>query len=358
VLKVYKDESIHSVIYRTHILNGVSDYSNIITAKGGWASFPLILKNTLHLYEPIDDFMFLHLLRDIGLAKITSRTFENPMEYRYDLDRFFGQNQRSRKVKRRTLPINYCLKCIKKDIKKFGHGFIKVTWKNNSYCFIHKTYLNTAIVKNRKEAVDALSFILRGTHPNKYGTPSYRSKYFHDHKDYHKKTCDYIAPCLKDEFKKFISSNWKSFPKELLGKNYSSDKYLKEPYMMEGIYSASKMYKYAKFDTFWKENATSKTLYGGVINRKKIEQKIFKYSKSDCQRCSYYNCAANLVIIAPFTLPKLLYGCIESICNIRHNAYALRLISDPNNYICVKDFSIEKKKALHAMGEHWKTVLR
>ena len=358
MLKVHKDESIHSLIYRTHVVNGVSDFSNIITAKGGWASFPKILNNTLHLYEPIDDSITLHLLRDIGLATITDKTFDDPVEYRNDLEKFFGQYQGNRKIKQVTLPINYCLKCIKNNIKEIGYGLINVTWSRNSFCPIHKTDLHTVKVINRKEAIEALSFILRGAHPKEYDSPSYKSEYFYDSRDYYQqKTCDYIAPCLANELKEFISVNWRTFPKELLDKNYSSENYLKQPYMMERIYNASKKYKYAEFDTFWKENASSKTLYTGVINRNLIEQDIFKHSKSDCQRCFHYHCFANLTIIAPYTVPELFYGCIQSMHNIQYNAYSLDRTIDLNDYNYFKNLSIEKKKELHAMGEYWKTIL-
>lgn len=298
MLNVQKDESLHSFIYRTHVVNGVSDFSNIITAKGGWASLPRILKNTLHLYEPIDDARFLYLLRDIGLANITDKTFEDPVAYREDLENFFGKHNNKKRNKSNTLPIKYCLKCIKKHIQDFGYGIINVTWSNNSFCQIHKTDLYIARSKSRNETIDALSYIFRGTHPKTYEKPRYRSEYFYDFREYnHDKKCDYIAPCLANEFKNFISDNFKDFSLDLLGQSHSSVNYLTTNHMMTKIYESAKNSKYKQFIDFWSNFAEITHLDTGVINRKAITEDIYKSKKVNCQNCKHLGCFSNLAII-------------------------------------------------------------
>ena len=280
MLKAQKDESIHNMIYRTHVINGIFDFSNIITTKGSWSSFPKVLQDTLHLYKPIDDFKLLHLLRDIGLARITNKIFENPLEYREDLQKFLGQYNDKYGSKQGTTPIRYCLPCIKDYIKKFGYSFINVTWSRNSLCPTHETDLHIAEVTNRREAIDALNCIVRGVHPKAYKKPSYRSDYFHDFREYyHVKSCEYIAPCLDDELKEFIIANWKSFPRDLIDKNYSSESYLTQPYMMTKIYESAKNSKYKQFTHFWNNFAEIKYIDSGVINRKAITEKHIKAPK-------------------------------------------------------------------------------
>lgn len=185
MLKIQKDESIHSFIYRSHVVNGVSDFSNIITQSGDWASFPKILKNTLHLYQPIDDSKFLYLLRDIGLAPISDNVFDSPVTYRTHLLEFFGQGDGKTKVSKRATPIRYCLHCIKEHIQKFGYGVIDVTWARNFFCPTHESALHKVKAKNRKEAIEAVSCILRGVHPTKYEKPSSRTDYFSDSRKYY-----------------------------------------------------------------------------------------------------------------------------------------------------------------------------
>ncbi|XPF93120.1 TniQ family protein [Colwellia sp. RE-S-Sl-9] len=310
MLKVQEDESIHSIIYRTHIINGVSDFSNIITTKGGWASFPKILNNTIHLYKPIEDSIILNLLRDIGLAKITDKTFDEPVAYRDDLERFFGKNKDKKRNSTSSSSIKYCPKCIKKHIQDFGYGIINVTWSHNSFCPIHKTDLYIAKPTNRNEAIVALGYIYRGVHPKVYEGPRYRSEYFHDFRKYkHEKKCDYIAPCLTDDLKEFIKANWKNFPKGLLDKNYASESYLTEPYMMNQIYESAKKSKYKKFRDFWNNFAEIKHIYTGVINRKTITEEIYKSTKVDCQNCKHLRCFSNLAIIPTRSDERLTKRC-------------------------------------------------
>jgi hypothetical protein len=310
LLKIQEDESIYSLIYRTHIINGVSDFSNIITSKGGWASFPKILQGTLHLYEPVDDLKFLNLLRDIGLAKITNKMFKDPLAYREDLERFFGCYEGDRKIQQKSKQIKYCLKCIQDHIREFGYGIIKITWSENDFCPIHETDLYIPKTSNRRESIEALSDILRGIHSNKYKKPSYISKYFHDFRDHrHKKSIDNLAPCLEEEFKKYISMNWKIFPQGTLDKNYSSKNQIMQPYMMEKIYNWLQGSNYADFQNFWNEHAEVKNVHTGVINRSAIKDNIIKNFKVNCQNCQHLRCFSNLAIIPTRSDERLTKRC-------------------------------------------------
>ena len=319
MLRIQEDESIHSLIYRTHVINGVSDFSNIIVSSGGWASFPKILKGTLQFYEPVDDLKFLNLLRDFGLAKITNKMFEDPLAYREDLERFFGCYEGARKIKQKSSQIKYCLKCIQEHIKEFGYGIIKITWSENYFCPIHETDLYILKTSNRRESLEALSDILRGIHSNKYKKLSDTSECFQDYKDYrdyrdyrdcrHEKKIDNLAPCLRDVLKKYISMNWKSFPQGTLDKNYSSENQVTRPFMMEKIYNRLQESNYADFHHFWSEHAEVKNVHTGVINRSSIKEIIIKNFKANCQNCKYLRCISNLAIISTRSDTRLTKKC-------------------------------------------------
>lgn len=298
MLEIQKDESIHSYIYRAHKINGVSDFSNIISSNGDFTAFPTILKNTIHLYEPIEDARFLHLLRDIGLAGITRKAFENPAAYRRDLKKFFGIINDNRRGKNYCSSITYCRKCITKHIQDYGYGIINIKWYHNSICPIHKTDLYIAKTKSRNEAIKALDCIYRGVHPDAYEKPRYKSEYRHETREYkHKKNCDYIAPCLTDELEIFISDNLKQLSVDLLGKNYKSINYINKSYMINILYESAKSSNYIPFMDFLSDFSEIKHLYTGVVNRKSITEYIFKSSKAKCENCKYLNCFSNLAII-------------------------------------------------------------
>lgn len=44
---ILDDESIQSVIYRVHLLNGISDFRNVVDSKGRWFAFPRIKAGTI-----------------------------------------------------------------------------------------------------------------------------------------------------------------------------------------------------------------------------------------------------------------------------------------------------------------------
>ena len=134
MLKILEDESVHSFIYRTHAVNGVFDYSNIISSKGKWVQYPKILKNSLPLYEPINEAEILRVLRDIGLASTPDTIFQSPFGYRQTLKSFFRFHS-TRKRASSNKAIKYCLECIKEQITKYGVGYINVTWSSNNHCF-------------------------------------------------------------------------------------------------------------------------------------------------------------------------------------------------------------------------------
>lgn len=363
MLKVYKGESIHSIIYRTHVVNGISDFSNIVTSTGGWTSFPRILKNTLHLYEPIDDLQFLNLLRDLGLAKITNKMFKQPLAYRKELEIFFGDSNATTKVNQRTKKIKYCLKCIQEHIRDYGYGIFKSIWYFNDMCFLHDIPLNVITESKRKDVVLALAAIYRGEQPTNFSTSLYISESFYDpRKDYHRVVIDYIAPCLEIKFKKFIDTNRSGFSNKVcesvgfaVNNKYFSEIILSQSYMIEKIYNALKVNSEEVFIAFWKKHVESQTVYAGVINRQSISEKLYKEKNSNCQKCNHYSCGGNLSIIKPKTSPELLYKCTSSMWNIGRNAVALGIVDDGNRRD-VQNLSKQKIQELHEMGEYWKTV--
>lgn len=297
MLNIQKDESIHSLIYRTHVVNGVSDFSNIITKNGDWASFPKILENTLNLYQPIDDSKFLKLLRDISLAPITKSVFENPVTYRSLLLEFFGQSDVCKKVSKSSTPIKYCLHCIKNRIQKLGYGIVDVNWTISSFCSTHKTALYIVKASNRRNAIEALACIFKGGNSRFCEKPNFKSGYVEDSRECrHLKKCDFIAPCLAEELKKFISENFNEFSLNLLGQRHRSIRNLTTNHMMAKIYESAKNSNYKRFIDFWNNFAELKHIYAGVVNRKTITEEIYKSTKVDCQTCKHFSCISNLVI--------------------------------------------------------------
>jgi hypothetical protein len=309
LLKVQEDESIHSLIYRTHVINGLSDFSNIISTQGHWHGSPHILKDTLQFYDPIDDSLFLKLLRDFGLGEVEREVFKNPFSYVEDLEKFFGCYKGVNKTKKPTSIIAYCLECIRESIVLYGFGFFHITWHANSHCFKHKTILSRISFSSRTESIKNIATILRGEHPEKYSTPTYSSFSFHDWRDYRKaKIINFYAPCLVDKFQQFILNKRKK-SKTILGMNYSSEYHVTNRYVMVHIYNYLKKNQPKLFKNYWNRYVKEIEVNTGVFNQRKIKEDLYKFANSDCSMCRVYDCNANLGIIKLRVNNRFLEAC-------------------------------------------------
>lgn len=294
MLAVNSNESLYSLIFRTHIVYGILDFSNIIRANGALEPLPKILKGTLHLYEPIDDFLFLNLLRDLGFAKELKFAFSNPFHYRNDLNYLFGFSKRVRTNLAGTHEVRYCLECVKDSIIEFGYGILKSEWYKNRYCFKHEKCLNYFVPKGRKKTVDSLKCVLRGEHPEYSLEISSEYQNINFFSPYAAAQVEYILPCLVNELKRFILYNIELIKNDILGRKYNIS-HVFYPKVMDFIINQLKKHNFS-FRLFWDENAILESIPGGVVDKNSIYVEAFKMKSADCQNCKDYHCYINMTI--------------------------------------------------------------
>lgn len=296
LIKIQKDEHIYSYIYRIHRLNGIFDFSNIISSSGRWVTFPKVLKQSLHYYEPIDDYKFLQLLRDIDIAYYPRGDYEDIISYQADLEVFFEcGNESKRLLFWGYKPIQYCLDCIKEHIKSSGFAILKFTWMHNDHCPIHKEPLYITKSISRKKTIDALNNIYSGKHPFQHSTSEYmKNSLFDDRKYRVYPTC--FSPCLMERFEQLILDKRINL--------FSSDKFLQSDYSgpercLTGLLSTFQRYTRLKnigstlFVKYWRMNVEEIKVYTGVINKKSISENISKLKGKDCNKCNHIECLAN-----------------------------------------------------------------
>ena len=165
MLKISKDESLHSLIYRTHNLYGISNFSNIITFQGMWCVLPRILDGSIEYYNPYDDDLLLSIMRDFKFSGRNKMTFNNQRKYLNKLNIFFASSQN---FIGKAKSIKYCLKCIREHIVEHGHGFIHAAWSDSFDCPKHKKNLFYISETSRTSTLTALKEIYRGEHPEEY----------------------------------------------------------------------------------------------------------------------------------------------------------------------------------------------
>lgn len=329
MLKVQAGESIHSLIFRTHCVYGIQDYSNIILSNGSWAPFPKILHETLFLYKPVDEFVFLSLLRDIGIGTPQDKLFSDPFCYQEELKIFFGGQDYKRYRKSRA-PLKYCLACILEFIQDYGVGFFKVEWNFLNRCKQHAKPLCIAISNSRKETLLNIKKILSGQHAMKFVvSESIIDNIINLQEYYHEKKIDYFSECLVNKIKEVIVSKAQKNSKLFLGKNYSSTSCISQRQIIESSYFHFKHQKPNLFNHYWKKFVTKTIAYTGVINKSSICESIYKFKKSDCQRCLNLDCSANLAIIPIEYKYPLIDKCKTSQINLWYAAYS----AQRNTYI-------------------------
>ena len=322
-------ESIHSLIFRTHSVYGIQDYSNIILNNGSWAPFPKILHETLFLYKPVDEVVFLSLLRDIGIGTPQDKLFSDPFHYQEDLKIFFG-GQDYKRFRKSRAPLKYCLACILEFIQDYGVGFFKVEWEFLSRCKQHAKPLYIAISNSRKETLLNIKKILSGQHAMKFVVSESTIDNIIDLQEYyHEKKIDYFSECLVDKIKDVIVSKSKKGSKLFLGKSYSSTSCISQRWIIENSYFHFKYHKPDLFNHYWNKFVIKTTAFTGVINKNSIREDIYKFKNSDCQRCLNLDCCANLAIIPIEDKHPLMDKCKASQINLWYAAYS----AQRNTYI-------------------------
>ncbi|MCF6437187.1 hypothetical protein [Pseudoalteromonas sp. MMG022] len=331
--------------------------SNIISNDGKWRSYPSILKGTINLYEPVDERLFLNKLRELGVALPSNRIFENLMEYRDELEIFFGCHNGNKTIRRKAEAIRYCKYCIHQSIREAGFGFLKLNWLFDSMCFVHNKPLKMIPVSTRNKALAALRCVYRGENPDIATAPIHLSLHQYKPKEVeYESNSDLIAPCLAGEFENFIKVQRLTFSigvLKRLGHSISqpliSESYLTQANGKRKIFKALQAENDPAFQCFMKSTFESKMVFTGVIDKKGMKENLYKNRGSNCMYCSYSKCIANLAIIRPRQDTRLIERC-------ELNYWIINDFLKNNEFVSGKSVGQtslkEKKKIIDAPIEH------
>jgi hypothetical protein len=344
LLQIQEDELIHSFIYRTHKINGISKLSNIVSASGQWQNSPGILPSTIDLYYPIDEQKILKMLQDIEFIKTPKRLFEFPFNYRIVFRDFFnGTRLNGENSKEQSQEITFCQYCIQEQLKNIGFAYFKSSWYGKSYCKLHASTLLTLKRASRHVAINTLENILRGNIPENAVSVSTFSRKENDGKEHHdnKKQKNY-AYCFINELNKL--SPWKS---DSLGGcsiiSSSNLTLLEDNYMyLNNIHKKTLTKRLLK-------KSLEIDVYLGVFDRKSLSEKVTKLKSADCQRCKIYNCPGNLVISPPIKKEELLERCTNNQFSLLDAVGASKKYRhDKENEKIAKMSLIEKSKIINS----------
>jgi hypothetical protein len=207
-------ESLYSIIYRTHLLHGISDFSNILTLSGRWKKSPTILEGTIDFYQPINEKMISECLIDLRLSSISEGLFYSPVEFIQDINNFVYKNNKSiPSSHKKNHTVKYCLDCVKKNINDNGFAIHKQAWIKNDICSDHEKPLFCVTPISKRQTLIILNNIFKGEHTIDKFTISDCSKkskiVVNNYSEINKERISlYFAPCLEKFLQKI--SPWKN----------------------------------------------------------------------------------------------------------------------------------------------------
>lgn len=175
MIKPYIDEGedIRSYIFRMQSVLGDNSYSNIISGTGKWKRWIYFSKNTPFLYDRLDHKVLKQLLINSGFYQ--SNSYEGSGNYAENSFNHYEskiqQLKSTAKSKGIYTPgciskdIVFCHECIEKHAAQHGVAFLKVYWRIDKECEIHKTPLFRLKSTTKNSTIQCIKSLLRGTIP-------------------------------------------------------------------------------------------------------------------------------------------------------------------------------------------------
>lgn len=311
MLERVEGESLYSVIYRTHVLYGISDFSNILNHSGLFRYRPTLLKGTIKLFEPIDEKEIKDYLLEMKWISSSKSLFTSPTAFIEELRLFlYGYRPNMLPWTKKNHEIKYCLDCIKENIQKNGFSVHKQVWIGNDYCHVHDIPLFYCKPEERNRSIKNLKRIFSGTHPDNYQVTQSSLKLAREF-DFEYFTDNdtggglYFAPCLERYLKKLSPALGIDFPEIIEksietnfqiefnldnAKELSNDLDYSIRHMINGGADLKLLLKKIKNS---KKKISHVTLRKGVINPNKFVFKIYKKKSRNCITCKSKMCPVN-----------------------------------------------------------------
>lgn len=288
-------ECLHSFIYRTHLLHGIGELSNILSSNGSLRSYPRILKGTYQYFESLNENEVFNYFHDVKLMRYHANVFEKHFKYREVMLYFF--RARARHLMRRNYShLKYCMECIRERLHSNGFVYFSKHWVNNTYCDKHQVGYSFTLSKSRNEGKTVLQCLFKGEHPNKYSQFDWK---------YNSTTSKFdtsiistpMAPCLEAKFKEFIVTKRFDFPESLsrslvysVTSKHINDSFFLKNYVAYKVLKLLAENKIKLFTDFVLNEVKTISVGIGVIHQQSVLKPMNKHVDSQCNNCTYVEC--------------------------------------------------------------------
>jgi len=283
-----------------HQVNGLTDFSNIITNKGLWAAKPKILKGTYRFYDHIPENKFLKMLRDLEIAGSQLKLCY-PSDYHKELILFYNKNGENNRNQYKGFPIRLCPTCIKEHVAKTGYGIMKIDWLQGDFCVQHNTPLFLYKSTNRTQSIHLLKKVYRGHFPEfliPIKANNTQDDYYKTRWELYNK--EYNAGCLQNSLKSYISKDWNELSSPTLKefntypdsfKKLFKHQLAKNPKNIDNRYrTLFEERSNNSFNHFLHEITEINTVLFGTEQIKTIKEVVHKNKNSCCAACKINDC--------------------------------------------------------------------
>tara|TARA_R110002033_G_scaffold170825_2_gene214391 strand:- start:537 stop:1601 length:1065 start_codon:yes stop_codon:yes gene_type:complete len=338
LLTIQKDESIYSLIFRTHVVNGVSNFSNIITTKGLWDCSPSILKSTLQFYQPVKDSLFYELLKKISFFSNEHDMFTLSQMGASELRYFFTDEPRNL-FKRGGFSIRYCQFCISEQLNKLGFFYFKNSWLKETECENH----NEILVQINATTYSKCLKVLAKIHQIK--STSQKGNHCKKQRKATQLKREHFAPCMAIAMYKHLSYRVGYFPKKAYQYQVMSHDLLRQPHVLQHVYETIKKERHYSYFEVMKFSEPY-TFSVGWVNKSSIPISIYKLKRSNCSNCQYSSCSANQTIEYAKEYFPLLKKCEHNNELLLKHVTTSDCFTDKDKRIAIQNLALDLKLEL------------
>ncbi|KLR15363.1 hypothetical protein QM092_07010 [Enterobacter hormaechei] len=154
----FQDESIFGFLFRTQLIYGYLDFSNIFRMNGMVRTTIIAKEELLPVYRRVNKKILYLMINRSQREKIS---LEQPYSHLDELNRFLQQGVAVLNGSAFFF-VRFCKECLDECYKLYGIGYFKKEWEKNLYCNRHKRSLSEMTGREAKHSVDIMTRLILG----------------------------------------------------------------------------------------------------------------------------------------------------------------------------------------------------
>lgn len=155
---IFQDESLFSFLFRTQLVYGYQDFSNLFRLCGLARNAIAVKKALLPVYRRVNKKT---LYKMINYTQREMISVEQPYAHLNELERFLLRGVVILKDKR-FINVGFCKYCLDESYEMNGIGYLKKGWEASNYCYRHKIPISETIGASHKLSADIMMKLILG----------------------------------------------------------------------------------------------------------------------------------------------------------------------------------------------------